>query len=175
MGVLRPLAAAALLAPAACYEPQLADCAVACSSSSDCAPGQTCGAAGYCAAPDLACAPRGGVDAPRPVDARPADAPSMKVLLHVRADRGGAVIVQGTETCDADCWFSVPGGAPVLLHAVPRAGHRFDRWTTPACGTQDESCILTPIEPSTEVRARFERDDDDDDHDHDHDHDHDDE
>lgn len=163
MGVLRPLLAAALLAPAACYDPRLPDCAVACASSRDCAPGQACSAEGRCAAPDHACAPA-GVDAPRPPrDAAPGDGAPVKVVLRVRVDPGGKVIGPGDGTCDGyapvggDCWYAVPAGVPLTLDAVPYPGHRFDRWASAACGPAGPSCVLTPTGALLEVRARFKK------------------
>jgi hypothetical protein len=173
MGVLRltPLSAAAL---AACYEPRLPDCAVACSSSSECAPGQLC-SAGYCSAPDQSCSLPGALPdgpPPTPSDAPPRDAGPpqdsvVKVLLRVRADDGGEVVVQDIGTCDGDaaqqggaeCWYAVPVGLPLLLRAVPHNGYEFDRWSTPVCGAQDATCMFTPTAAVTEVRARFEQDD----------------
>jgi hypothetical protein len=169
MDVLKLLAAAALLAPAACYEPHFPDCTVRCATSADCAPGQACGGHGYCAAPELACA-LAGFDAPvadgPPADShRPPDAAS-KVQLRVRISEKGKVFVEDVGMCDSegwangDCRFSVTAGIPLVLHAIPHAGYVFERWTSSACAMAEETCMLTPIEPLTEVRARFDRDDD---------------
>lgn len=174
MGVLRKLCAAALLLPlAACYEPHLAQCTVRCSSDQDCAPGQACGAPGWCAAPGTACP--AGADAPgdpdpppsdapadaRPIDARPDGGP--KVLLHVRVDGDGEVQIQDTGTCDSegpehgDCRFSATAGVALLVRAAPHAGFRFERWTSAACGMAGLICQLTPIDPLTELHAKFVR------------------
>ncbi|HWO25531.1 MAG TPA: hypothetical protein VNO30_42620 [Kofleriaceae bacterium] len=164
-----PLALTAPLALLpACYEPQWRDCAVRCSSGEDCAPGQTCGAAGYCAAPDLTCTPATAdappADAPAPPrDARkPDDKP--KVQLRVRVNDGGRVFVDGSGTCDTDssqngdCQFAVTAGTPQSLHAIPHSDYHFDRWTSSACGMAGAVCTLVPVEPQTEVRARFAHD-----------------
>jgi hypothetical protein len=71
------LAAAICLAAAGgCFGPAYEDCAVACTSSDDCAPGQACGAAGMCTASDdpMACTGGGSAtpDAPSPSPAMPA-------------------------------------------------------------------------------------------------------
>jgi hypothetical protein len=177
MGVLRRLAAV-LLAPVACYQPRLPDCTVRCASSDDCAPGQTCDAQGYCAAPGLACpagepdAPPPGppIDAPPPIDARPPidalpiDA-APNVQLRVRISGSGAVDVEGAGRCDAagpdhgDCRYSVTPGTPLELLAIPYSGSVFEEWTSAACATAGATCVFTPIAPMTEVRARFMHDD----------------
>ncbi|HSK05133.1 MAG TPA: hypothetical protein VK932_27980 [Kofleriaceae bacterium] len=170
MGVLRSLAAAALLAPVACYEPELASCAVRCTSSADCAPGQTCGAGGLCAAPDLACSPAGG-------DAAIGDAPGAgqqpdagaRVQLRVRVSDHGRVHVDGVGLCDSegwqdgDCRFGVVPGVPLTLRAIPHAGYQFDQWTSTACSAAGPTCMLTPVAATTEARVRFMRVDADDD------------
>ncbi len=168
MGILRSLAAVALLAPTACYEPELASCAVRCTSSADCAPGQTCGAGGLCAAPDLACA--AGADAAiadAPADAQRPDA-GPRVQLRVRVSDSGRVHVDGVGLCDSegspdgDCRFAVAPGVPLTLRAVPHAGYRFDQWTSAACAMAGSTCMLTPVAPMTEARVRFMRDNDED-------------
>jgi hypothetical protein len=164
MGVLRSLAAAALLAPVACYEPELASCAVRCTSSADCAPGQSCSVAGLCAAPDLACSPAGG-------DAAIADAPGNgqqpdagpRVQLRVRVSDSGRVHVDGVGLCDSegwqdgDCRFGVVPGVPLTLRAIPHAGYQFDQWTSTACSMAGATCMLTPVASTTEARVRFMR------------------
>jgi hypothetical protein len=171
MGVLRSLAAAALLAPVACYEPELASCAVRCTSSTDCAPGQTRGAAGYCAAPDLACSPAaadGAIGDGAP-DAQPPDA-GLQVQLRVRVSDRGRVHVDGVGLCDSegwpagDCRFAVAPGVPLTLRAIPHAGYRFDQWTSTACSMAGPTCMLTPVAAMTEARVRFVRESGDDAH-----------
>jgi hypothetical protein len=55
MGLLaRASLLAACVASSACYTPELRDCTLACSTASDCADGQACGADGFCAGPELA-------------------------------------------------------------------------------------------------------------------------
>jgi hypothetical protein len=53
-----------LVVLAGCYEPDFADCTVACSDTAECAPGEVCTGAGKCAAPAnaLACAGDGADD-----------------------------------------------------------------------------------------------------------------
>ncbi len=174
MGVLKLagalLGAATRLAPAACYEPQLASCAVRCSSNADCAPGQTCGAQGYCAVPELACPP--GSDA-APADGPPADTQrpdaAPKLQLRVRIPDGGRVTVDGVGLCDSDGWpdgdcrFAVTAGVALTARAIPHAGYTFDQWTSTVCAMAGQTCVFTPTAPATEIRVRFERVDDDDD------------
>lgn len=61
MGPGRSLAAAFMLAAAGggCFSPSYDECRVACTSDEDCAPGQSCGAAGMCvgSGDPLACSP----------------------------------------------------------------------------------------------------------------------
>jgi hypothetical protein len=159
MGILR-LVAAALLAAAACYEPHLPDCTVRCASSDDCAPGQVCGAQGYCAASGLACPSSGAPADAAPADTRKPDDPP-EVQLHVLVGDGGKVRIDGTGTCDSsgaqqgDCLFTVMRGAALRLRAVPQGGYSFDRWTSAACEGEPASCDLTLIMPLTEVQATF--------------------
>jgi hypothetical protein len=168
MDLLKLLAASALLAQAACYEPRFTDCAVRCSTDDDCAPGQTCGTHGYCAGTELACT-RGEPDAAGsnspPADAALPDAPA-KVQLRVRISQDGKVLVEEVGMCDSegwpggDCRFTVTAGVPLILRAIPHTGHVFERWTSTACAMAPATCMLTPIAPMTEVRARFEQTDD---------------
>lgn len=156
MGILRLLPAAALLAQAACYEPRLADCVVPCSSSDECAPGQACGAHGYCAAPELACAAAGGPDG----GPGGPDGPR-QVQLRVKVSGHGRVIVDGAGQCGAEpkdgCMFSVTASAPRTLRAIADDDHMFDQWASFACGSAGALCVLVPAQPLTEVHARFER------------------
>lgn len=158
MDLLKPLAAALLWLVPACYEPQWQDCAVRCASSEDCAPGQACGAQGYCTSPDRTCTPA-SADA-GPADSRkPDDKP--KGQLRVRLSEGGTISVEGAGTCGfeppqhGDCQFLVTLGVQQEVRAVPSIGYVFDRWTSPACATAGASCVLVPLDPTTEVRARF--------------------
>lgn len=66
---LRLVAAICLATAGGCFGPTYEDCAVACTSNDDCAPGQTCGAAGMCTASDDPMACTGGSATP---DAPPA-------------------------------------------------------------------------------------------------------
>jgi hypothetical protein len=165
MGVLKHIPAALLALLSACYEPQWQDCAVRCSSSDDCAPGQTCGAQGYCAAPDHTCMPATAdatpPDARQPDGRKPDDKP--KVQLRVRLTEGGQVDVDGAGTCDnapprnGDCEFAVTHGLPQAVRAIPAAGYVFDRWTSPTCAMAEALCFVVPLDQQTEVRVRFER------------------
>jgi hypothetical protein len=167
MDLLKQLTAALLALLPACYEPQWQDCAVRCSSSDDCAPGQSCGAQGYCAAAGLTCAPATGdgapMDAPTPPgDGRKDDKP--KVQLRVKLSEGGRILVDGVGACDndhsrnGDCQFSVTYGQPQAVRAIPHGGYRFTRWMSPTCATAGAICVVVPLDSLTEVRVRFDRD-----------------
>lgn len=167
MDLLKHLAAALLLLVPACYEPQWQDCAVRCSSSEDCAPGQACGAQGYCASPDRACTP--AIADARPPDSRkPDDKP--KGQLRVQTSAGGRISIGGAGTCDTapphngDCLLSVTLGEQQEVRAIPDSGYLFKRWTSPTCGVAGEICFFVPLGPLTEVRALFQHDTDDDAH-----------
>jgi len=168
------------VAVTACYAPDVRDCTVSCSSVSDCAAGQVCGADSFCAAPEVAgsCAQRtadAGVDGPPddtprpdaslPPDAAPDAPPSSMVQLHIRIDGRGSVSSLATGACEAgsggtDCIYDVLQDVPISLHAVAKNNWYFDRWTSSTCGNQPALCTFTPRE-ATFVRARFAWDGDD--------------
>ena len=162
MELLRPLLVAALLAPAGCYEPRLADCTVRCSSSEDCGPGHGCGDHGFCAAPDIACDPVPADAPPPPGDGRRPDA-EPKSQLRVKISKSGKVHVEAAGSCDSegpqegDCLFTVTAGVPLTLRAIPHGGFTFKEWTSHACENAGSTCVLTPDAPLTEVHAEFER------------------
>lgn len=155
MGVLTPrparpaLAALALLAPAACYAPRLPDCTAPCSSDLDCPPDQSCGAEGYCVAPDLICAPADRPDAP----------PLPSVRLRVVVE-DGAVEVQGIGECDGfgslerTCMFDVPQQVLLMLIATAHPRYKFDKWSG-VCDGQGPTCSVILAAPLTEARTRF--------------------
>lgn len=162
------LLGAAPLALASCYEPRLADCTVRCSSSDDCGPGQTCGAQGYCTAPDRACAsstadapPIDGAPPPPPDAGHKPDGGGKNVLLRVQVGDGGKVRIEGAGVCDADgsqhgdCSYVVPQTVPLVLRATPRGGYAFDQWTSAACGLSGSLCVLTPLDELTVVSVKF--------------------
>jgi hypothetical protein len=137
------LVAIAALGLAACYAPDLRDCSVACTSSTDCARGQVCGSGGWCAAPEVAdrCADVVGDAATPPTDA-PADA-RPHVTLHVHVDGPGEIDF-GANECRTDCMYSVAIGAAITLDAVDVTDHTFDRWTMGPCMNQTtRSCAFT--------------------------------
>ena len=169
MEVLR--IAVAVLALGACYSPELPDCAVACVSSDDCAPGQVCGTDRWCAGAAIAgrCASRvtvdaavvetdaAATDAAVPVDA----APPTTVDLVIQITGHGVVTIAGTGNC-ADtapghqCTFAVTGGVPRQLVATGTGEDVFDKWTG-ACTGQGATCTLTPT-TMTIAQARFKPD-----------------
>jgi len=123
---LRIALAAALLA--GCYAPELRDCTVACSDSTDCAGDQVCGGDGYCAAPDLAGMCNGEPAPP-------------KVSLRARVAGRGALEVAGVGTCTTDCTWPVAAGSTVQARAI-EGDQEFDRWTTDNCAGQSQTCTL---------------------------------
>lgn len=149
------------LATAGCYSPDLADCVVACAGDGDCAPGQTCGSEGLCAAPALS----GRCDALATPDAgatMPPDAAPMLIDLRVRIDDLGRVIVSGVGICEAappsngDCTYRVRAGAELTVRADPYLGRSFDKWQPPTCKDAGPTCLFTPMGgmPVT-VHAKF--------------------
>jgi hypothetical protein len=167
MVILRTLLFAHL---AACYSPDLRDCAVTCNQAADCAPGQVCGSDGFCAAEDVAgrCA---SIAAPNDAgalhfDARP-DAPDawLTVRVWVRIEGRGVVSIPTVGTCDGsngqtECMFDVAHSVPLALHATPKNNWRFDAWSDACASAMTSTCALTPAADAS-VRARFEMDDDD--------------
>lgn len=143
MGVLRPLALALL---AACYAPEIPDCA----RTDSCARAVEIDA--------------GDTPADASPDATPPDAAPLTVLLVVRIDGRGDVTVPGASTCSAGngnmtCQYVVPKGVALALGAMPKNDWRFDRWEDACTGTGGATCTITPSS-TTSVRARFEQDDD---------------
>jgi hypothetical protein len=169
--------ASALLA--ACYSPELRDCAVTCERLDDCAPSQVCGSDRWCASPSVAgrCVsltmpdaapgtdgsptvlPDAAIDAV-PIDAAP-DAPSTtQLIVEIAGGARGVVTTAGVGSCDDTapnrmCSFSVLTGMPLSLTAMGRGGDYFDKWTSGACNGQDETCMFTPITPTVIVTAKF--------------------
>lgn len=189
MGLLgRTLVLAGLAASSSCYEPELRDCTLACSTGDDCADGQVCGTDRFCAAPALAgrCFMRpvrdGGVpvdgdddvsgvdsavpsDAGPPIDAAP-DAASTGTLT-VMISGKGFVAVGEHGTCDSDppqsgnCLFVVPLSTPITAFAFADDDWRFEEWTSSTCPDEDErSCTFQPA-TATILSVRFRKGDDD--------------
>ena len=161
--------AACLSALPACYSPELADCAVACTAAEDCAPGQRCGADGWCAgdakadrcdgsqAPDggalpgstlelrLTIAGRGQVelDAPMGTPPGPGDKPTC-----VSAQAGGVT-----------CSYLFPANTWLTLRVRESGGWEFSGWDAPGCGLgRPKSCLVLvrTAEAPTFVTARFD-------------------
>lgn len=138
----------------ACYEPELRDCTLTCSSEFDCADGHVCGSDHYCASPEVAgtCGTR-AVDAGA-VDGRPDELGYVPLAIEI--DGKGRVTVHGIGTCNPPgpkkryCVFVVPRASPLTADAVPDPGWRFARWTTKPCdGVPISTCTFTPHAPTT--------------------------
>jgi hypothetical protein len=164
MAVLRVAIAAAVLS--GCYSPSLRDCAVACESTSDCAPSQVCGADHWCASPELAgkcMQPEVSVDGSPAVvpDARadaPLDAPG-PVIMTVMIAGHGTVTIPGVGQCAETspghmCTFAVMFNANLMLTAVGTGDDEFDKWQSAACLGQGATCSLTVTAPVT-VAVKF--------------------
>jgi hypothetical protein len=132
----------ASLALGACYAPELRDCTVTCTESTDCADDQVCDGDGFCAAPEIAgtCGTGSGSTV-------------SKLSLRVTIDGPGAVEVVGVGTCTSDCTWMVDAGASVQLLALD-GEKKFERWKTANCASQDTSCTLA-MTASAIVIARF--------------------
>jgi hypothetical protein len=164
MGVLAR--SAILCALAACYQPDIRDCTLACGSAADCAADQVCGADKMCASPAVAgtCSER--LDADAGVDAElPLDAPAGTLVdIHVVIDGAGKVSI-GPMICmsmsvgmgsDAgDCTLQAPLGMPVMAMAMGMGGDMFDRWTSVVCGLQGPTCTFTPAFATTQIAVQF--------------------
>ena len=131
----------------ACYAPELRDCTVTCSASTDCADDQVCGVDKFCASPDVA----------NECDAVGSGSGMTTVTLRITVEGSGKVVVKDIGECDAhsdlagDCTWQLAIGTRVELEA---SSGKFDKWTSPACSGQDKSCTFTP-ETSTIVGAKF--------------------
>lgn len=167
----------------ACYSPDLRDCTVTCTAETDCAAGQVCGAAGFCAAPEVSCTmPDGGVpirdatvrdaaiviaDAPPdddPPDAPP-DAPTTS-SVHVHIDGQGSVTITGVGTCAAgppqqgDCTFTVLPNLPLVASASAYPNWRFDKWTSANCAMEPtQTCTFAAHGATTNLTLKFRKDD----------------
>jgi len=108
------IVAIAACALAACYDPVLRDCTIACASGDACAPGQVCGDDGFCAAPAVAghCS-----EVLRP-DARASSKPDAKpAAIDARASLCALGCTNGTcdgDVCVIDC--SAAGSCPTDVH-----------------------------------------------------------
>ena len=145
----------------ACYSPDLRDCTVSCVGAADCAGGQVCSAEHYCAASGVSCAVTPLADAPRAdtmaLDAPPpVDAPPPSGNLHVRIMDKGTVEVGGVGTCAMDCTYTVLLGGALELVARPGENRELERWSG-ACAGADDTCTLVPVQPLTEVSAKFRK------------------
>jgi hypothetical protein len=125
------LALVAILA-AACYDPSLRDCAVACRNGGDCATGQICGDDGWCAAPAVA----GRCDAAR--DASEPDEPDAEAPIEP-----AVFDCSGEDDCDME--IRCPPGVPCVIvctgdGACPKRIHCEEAWSCEIdCGGVD-SC-----------------------------------
>lgn len=188
MGLLaRTLLLALAASTMACYSPELRDCTLACSSTSDCADGQVCGSDRFCASPEAAgsCLAPARRDAginsteddasnPRPpmvdagmpvppVDAAPPpDAPTQG-LLTITISGHGHVYVQGHGTCDYDsavsCQFTVDLDESVVLGAFSddEDDWRFEKWTAGPCSGSELSTCFFQPGVTNAVTAKFKK------------------
>jgi len=184
---LRTLAIACLAS--ACYEPQVRDCTIKCTSEVDCTGDQVCGGQGYCVdnsavrcSGDMpgAVVPDAGTtatladagttatdaatphpDATPPPDAAPPppDAPTTAVVT-VNVEGKGAVTLAGIGWCASSCQYTVLIGTLVNAHAFPGDDFDFEQWTTNACPDEyDPDCAVTVQAPVT-LGAKFKKDKD---------------
>jgi hypothetical protein len=171
MGVLGVSAAAFVIAAGGCYEPELRDCTLTCSSASDCADGQVCGDDQYCAAPGIAgrCASlpgdAGSNSRDGGIDARTIPDAATHVTLTISIEGQGRTVMLGTGTCDKAapqngmCMFTVPIDALVTVQAQPYPKWRFDKWTTTPCRVSlIGSCTFTATSSLT-IGVKFRKDD----------------
>jgi hypothetical protein len=159
----------AVVASSACYSPQLRDCTVSCSVTSDCAGDQVCGRDRLCAMPAVAdhCAALSvidaGVGADAAIDARidagsdaaidaavDAPPPPPLITLHVQITDGkGAVEVDGHGACASqgpqhgDCTFLIAAKLAETVRAMPDPGQKFLGWTSTTC-QEPAACTFTP-------------------------------
>ncbi len=158
------LKAALCLVLAGCYAPNLPDCRVACAADEDCAPGQSCGAEGLCTGHGT-CSTDGARSDARPEDALELpDAPpdAATGILRIKLVDQGTVTIPGHPPCDPqtslECSYIVPLGIPITLDATPLANRVFETWQE-ACTGAIPSCTLVPVDPETDVTAKFHKDD----------------
>lgn len=174
MGILRSSVALTAVLAGGCYSPELRDCTLTCSSASDCADGQLCGADHFCAAPEIAghCSSLpgdatgsdrdAGVDAPKIVDAASDAATHVALMISIEGQGRASV---GSATCDQAapqngmCVISVPINQPVTVAATGYPGWRFDKWTTAVCASVPITlCTFSPS-AATPVGLKFKKED----------------
>jgi hypothetical protein len=165
------LIAAAVLALAGCYEPQLASCTVACERATDCATGQRCSDDGFCVGDEIASSCEDVLDPP---DARPID--GAQSTGDAAATATVRVVVEGVGKIrllpiDLECRAQTSSGATCLyvvgidaaLEAEARDHMmwRFASWTSPSCpDAHDPTCDFVASAGVTQVSATFVDDDD---------------
>jgi hypothetical protein len=187
MGLLaRTLVFAFGAAGAACYEPELRDCTLACSSTSDCADGQVCGSDRFCASPELAgnCFSAGRRDAgassttsddagvpivddasmPTFDAAAPMPDATTTAILTIQIDGRGEVYVQSHGTCDDQapdnrCEYVVPLDSFIVLAADGDRDWRFDEWSAGPCKNSESSACVFQLTSDTTANAKFRRED----------------
>ncbi len=137
----------ACLVLAACYSPEIRDCTVTCTASTDCADDQVYGSDQFCASPAVA----------NECETMGSGSSAMKITLRVTVQGLGKVVVKDVGECLAahnapgDCTWQLPVGTRVELEAI--AGE-FDKWLTSLCTEHEQSCAFTPAS-STIVGAKF--------------------
>lgn len=159
----------ALAAPlAACYSPELEDCAVACASAADCGPGQACRSDGWCAGPDHA----QGCGKPAPGGPGGPDGPGgpggdADASLQVVIEGQGQIEVESSsvslkETCTSSspggttCTYAMPAGTWAALRQKEQGGWVFEKWQSPGCGLgKPKSCLVLSGQGATSVVAKF--------------------
>ncbi len=162
MDLLRAASIAFVLA--GCYSPELADCAVACSSEADCGDGQTCSEQRLCAGAGVSCNAFEGdaaVTADGPVEP---DASPPQTMLRIHVTDQGEVRIPGHAPCTMadDCRISVDSGATVTLTAEPLNDRVFEKWEEACEGQLTKTCTLMPTGDEVRVTAKFKRIVDDD-------------
>jgi len=177
VAVLRVVAiAVAVSSLGACYQPTLRDCAVSCTSPSDCAGDQVCSANGWCAAQGVVCSlepdaagvdgadtDAGGVDgdldgsSDAVADAEMIDAgATMRIVITGRGSVAGDFPGVDCMAPPGDCSYGINPGTVVMLTAVDGpGGHAFVDWTTPNCMGMGRTCTVTVTAPITLVGVTF--------------------
>lgn len=155
----------ALAAPlAACYSPELEDCAVACASAADCGPGQACRSDGWCTGPDHA----QGCGKPAPGGPGGPGGPDQDdASLQVVIEGQGQIEVEASsvslkENCTSSsaggttCTYAMPAGTWAALRQKEQGGWAFEKWQAPGCGLgKPKSCLVLSGQGATSVVARF--------------------
>ena len=136
---------------AGCYAPDLADCAVVCQDTSDCAGDQSC-VAGMCTS-GAACVADSG-------NGNMSDGSAARMITLKATIMGeGKLVVDNVGECldtapGHTCTWTFPAGTRGITAYETKMGHTFERWTSLTCAGQDSTCSAV-LQVNATVSVKF--------------------